>query len=242
MTDRGRDALRHSAQRFEVGPSALEWDGTSLTVRIDEIAAPPLPGRVRGTVRLVPAAITDVEMPLTPDGAHVWRPFAPVARIAVDLEAEGWTWDGHGYLDGNFGTRALEADFSHWTWGRFPDGDGTLCFYDADRRDGTHLASAARFAPDGRVETVTPPPLRPMRRTLWQVRRTTRGDAGSTPRQVKPMLEAPFYSRAMVETTLSGHRTVGVHEALDLDRFASPWLKPMIALRVPRRPRWTFRD
>jgi carotenoid 1,2-hydratase len=36
--------------------------------------------------------------------------------------------------------------------------------------------------------------------------------------------------------------TTGVHEALDLTRFAKPWLKPMLALRVPRRASWTFAD
>ena len=56
------------------------------------------------------------------------------------------------------------------------------------------------------------------------------------------MLDAPFYSRSMVETVLDGETTVGVHEALDLNRFRSPWLKPMIALRVPRRRNWEFGD
>jgi carotenoid 1,2-hydratase len=31
-----------------------------------------------------------------------------------------------------------------------------------------------------------------------------------------------------------------VHEALDLDRFRGPWLMPMLAVRVPRRPGWRF--
>jgi carotenoid 1,2-hydratase len=54
------------------------------------------------------------------------------------------------------------------------------------------------------------------------------------------MLDAPFYSRAMVETTLDGQPTIGVHEALDLRRFRQPWLKPMLACRVPRRAGWSF--
>jgi carotenoid 1,2-hydratase len=37
----------------------------------------------------------------------------------VDL-TQGHRWEGHGYFDANFGTRALEADFAYWTWGRFP--------------------------------------------------------------------------------------------------------------------------
>jgi carotenoid 1,2-hydratase len=52
------------------------------------------------------------------------------------------------------------------------------------------------------------------------------------------MLDAPFYSRSAVETQLDGERTVGVHEALDLTRFRSPLLKPMLAVRVPRRRHW----
>jgi carotenoid 1,2-hydratase len=77
-------------------------------------------------------------------------------------------------------------------------------------------------------------------RTLWALPRRTRADAGAVPRQLLGMLDAPFYARAMVETTIGGAVVRGVHEALDLRRFASPFLKPMIALRVPRRPGWRF--
>ena len=44
----------------------------------------------------------------------------------------------------------------------------------------------------------------------------------------------------MVRTVLDGEDSVGVHEALDLRRFRSPLLKPMLAVRVPRRPGWRF--
>ena len=54
------------------------------------------------------------------------------------------------------------------------------------------------------------------------------------------MLDAPFYSRAAVQTTLNGQKVTGVHEALDLKRFRSPLLKPMLAVRVPRRAKWSF--
>ena len=57
-----------------------------------------------------------------------------------------------------------------------------------------------------------------------------------------PMLDAPFYARSLVKTQLFGEVTTGVHEALDLTRFAKPWLKPMLAVRVPRRARWVFKD
>ncbi|WP_375279682.1 carotenoid 1,2-hydratase [Pseudooctadecabacter sp.] len=240
MTDRGRSALRQTEDTFTVGPSSLHWDGTSLTIDINEISAPPVISRVRGQIKLTPKAVTSKELLLTNDGAHVWRPFAPISDITVDLEADGWQWDGHGYFDSNFGTRALEEDFSFWTWGRYPTSDGAVCIYDAERRDGTTLDSAIGFSPDGDMAYTDAPPRTPFKRSLWQVRRETRADAGTTPRQVLPMLDAPFYSRSAVETTLNGERVTGVHEALDLNRFASPFLKPMLACRVPRRAKWRF--
>ena len=79
-----------------------------------------------------------------------------------------------------------------------------------------------------------------MKRSLWALYRETRADLGYQPYQVRPMLDAPFYNRAAVRTQLDGEEVTGVHESLDLTRFRSPLLKPMLAVRVPRRPRWRF--
>jgi carotenoid 1,2-hydratase len=240
MTDRGRAALRQSADNFTVGPSSMRWDGTRLVIDVNEIGSLPLVSRVRGQIRVMPRAITSVELPLTPDGTHIWRPFAPVCDIEVDLEAKGWTWSGHGYFDANFGTRALEQDFSRWTWGRYPTRGGATCFYDAVRRDGSSLGVGISFDHDGRAQMIAPPPRARFSRSLWAVARETRADPGYVPQQVRPMLDAPFYTRAVVRTMLDGEETEGVHEALDLDRFRSPLLKPMLAVRVPRRANWHF--
>ncbi|MEM1375245.1 MAG: carotenoid 1,2-hydratase [Pseudomonadota bacterium] len=241
MTDRGASALRVSRDTFTVGPSSMRWTGKELVIDINEVSGPPIVSRVRGQVRVRPTAVTDVEMPLTPDGAHVWRPFAPTSRISVDLDAPGWQWDGHGYFDANFGTRALEQDFSYWNWGRFPRGDGSVCFYDADRLDGSKLATAVAFDAAGRASVPkNPPPLTRFKRSLWQVRRETRADPGHMPVQVQNMLDAPFYSRSAVRTRIDGQDCVGVHEALDLVRFRSPLIKPMLAVRVPRHAKWRF--
>lgn len=240
MTDRGRSALRQSRDTFTVGPSSLHWDGQRLTIDVNEISAPPIVSRVRGRITLTPSALSSVELPLTPQGTHIWRPFAPTCAIDVDLEAKGWQWTGHGYFDANFGTRALEQDFAFWTWGRFPTGTGSTCFYDATRLDGSDLTAAMHFDADGNARTIAPPPKAPLPRSLWQVRRETRADAGHRPRQVQNMLDAPFYSRSAVSTMIDGEETTGVHEALDLTRFRSPLLKPMLAVRVPRRAKWEF--
>ena len=241
MTDRGRAALRQSRDTFEVGPSKMLWNGRQLVIDIDEIGAPPMVTRVKGRITLTPAAVTDIEVALTPDGAHIWRPFAPSAHIEVDL-TQGNRWQGHGYFDANFGSAALEADFKTWSWGRYPTKAGATCFYDAIRADGSKLALGLTVARDGSARVIAPPPLTPFKRTLWALRRETRADAGVVPQQVMPMLDAPFYSRSLVQTQLFGEVTTGVHEALDLTRFAKPWLKPMLAMRVPRRARWTFKD
>jgi carotenoid 1,2-hydratase len=237
MTDRGRAAVDVSEHRFGIGPSAMSWDGARLVVEVDEIASPPLVGRMRGTITFTPTGLTEAELSLTPDGAHIWRPYAPIGRIAVDLGARG-RWQGHGYFDHNRGSRALEADFSFWTWGRYPHRGGASLFYDAVRRDGSALGAALHVRPDGRVEPLDAPPPVPFRRSLWAVRRETRADPGHRPRQVLAMLDAPFYCRSVVETRLGGEVVQGVHEALDLDRFRGPWLMPMLAMRVPRRRGW----
>lgn len=239
MTDRGRPALRASADCFRVGPSALHWDGRQLVIEVDEISSPPVVSRVRGRITLTPSAITPTALDLTPDGRHRWRPFAPVARIDVQL-SQGHQWQGHGYFDANFGEAALEADFDFWTWGRFPHAGGATCFYDATRRDGTDLATALHFTPEGESTHIDAPPLTRFARSRWAVRRETRADTGTRPRQVLAMLDAPFYTRAVVETRLGGETCQGVHEALDLTRFRGPWLMPMLALRVPRRRGWRW--
>ena len=241
MTDRGRGALRQTVDSFTVGPSSLRWVGGKLAIEVNEVSSLPLISRMIGQILITPSGLTDLELPLTETGSHIWRPFAPTARIDVDL-GKGWQWSGHGYFDANFGTRALEQDFDYWTWGRFPVEDGSVCFYDAVRRDGSDLAVGVGFAADGSRIDVEMPPTGRVSRSLWAVRRETRADDGFRPHQTKSMLDAPFYTRSVVRTKINGHETEGVHEALDLNRFRGPWLMPMLAVRVPRRAGWRFEE
>ena len=237
MTDRGAGALRQSRDTLEIGPSRMHWTGRELVIDVDELGAPPMVTRVRGRIVVTPAAVTQTEALLTPDGRHLWRPFAPMAHVSVAL-SQGHEWEGHGYFDANFGSRALETDFGFWTWGRFPMRDRTLCFYDATRRDGSRLALAVEADRSGEVRLIEAPPPVSMARSAWLVRRETRADPGTRPRQALSLLDAPFYSRSLVRTRIGGEETLGMHEALDLARFRQPLMKPMLAVRVPRRARW----
>ena len=237
MTDRGEEALGLTRSTIQIGPSQMRWNGDQLIITFRERTTPHI-GVLEGEVRVTPSAITQVEAALSPDGAHVWRPFAPVAGIEVAIDRPGWTWSGHGYFDANFGHRALEADFSYWTWGRFPTPRGATCFYDSTMRDGTHDTLSVAFDEDGRVERVPAPPRAKIARPPWLVRRETRADKGYRPKQTLAMLDAPFYNRAVIRTQINGRETEGVCEAVDLDRLRGPWLMPMLAVRVPRRRRW----
>ncbi len=237
MTDRGAGALRQSRDALQIGPSQIAWQNGVLVMDIAEYSALPRLGKVTGQIRLTPSAVTDVQADLTPDGRHVWRPFAPVARIDVDI-SPGHRWSGHGYFDANFGAAPLEADFNHWTWGRYPRVGGASVFYDALRCDGSRLELGVDFDPAGRAFAVSPPPVSPLPRTAWGIARHTRGDKGTTARQRMALLEAPFYARTMVETVLMGEPVTGMHETLDLRRYDSKLVQAMVACRVPRRVRW----
>ena len=221
----------------------MHWDNHCLVVDIDEVSSPPLVNRIRGQVRIIPSAITTVELPLCIDNSHLWRPFAPISKIEVDIDRPGWSWVGHGYFDANFGTRALEEDFDYWTWGRFPVPTGTKCFYDVIRRDGSKHAHGYAFSKDGEAHAIDHlPPNARLPRSHWAVYRETRAEEGVKVKQILPMLDAPFYTRAAVRTQLDGQTTTGVHEALDLRRFRNPILMFLLACRVPRRAKWQFKN
>ena len=92
MTDRGSSALQQSKSSLTVGPSSMIWDEVekSLVISINEISSLPFVSRVKGTIIVKPKSVTDVELPLTSSGTHIWRPFAPTAEIEVDLNMSGW--------------------------------------------------------------------------------------------------------------------------------------------------------
>lgn len=234
MTERGAGTLMREPDRFVIGPSALTWDGTALTIAIDEIAV-PVPQRLRGTVRLFPSALTEHAEMLDAAGRHRWRPIAPVGRVEVAMDRPALAWAGHGYWDANEGDEPLEDGFATWTWSRAPVGSGTAVLYDAVRRDGSAVSLALRFGADGRVTPVQAPPEAALPATLWRIPRRTRADAGAMPHVLATLEDAPFYARSTLATRLFGADTTAVHESLSLDRFRTRWVKLLLPFRMPRR-------
>ena len=231
MTERPRDAVNRTGTTFSVGPSSMAWDGNALTIRIDEIAV-PLPGRVRGTVRVVPTAITAQSFSLNDAGGHRWWPIAPCARVQVMLENPHLRWQGDGYFDMNRGDAPLEQGFCDWQWARGATRDGAAVLYQARRRDGSRVDLAMTFDAQGRMQTFAPPPAVDMRRTGWRIGRSVPSE--ETAHIVRTLEDAPFYARSVVAAKLQGEPVLLMHESLSLDRFRRALVQAMLPFRMPR--------
>lgn len=233
MTERGRAGLRRDATHLEIGPSSLRWEGDALVVHLDERSL-PLPRRLRGTVRVHPTALTGHQLVLDGGGVHRWRPIAPRARVEVSLTEPDVRWSGAGYLDSNAGSGPLEDSFVRWDWSRGTTRDGTVILYDVARRDDTQQGFAMHVDRRGQVEPFTPPRRIALPSSRWLVQRRTRADEHVAPRVVQTLLDAPFYARSVIASSLRGEPVVSMHESLSLDRFRAPLVQAMLPFRMPR--------
>ena len=236
MTERGARHVKRSASSLQIGPSSMVWDGKALSLQIDEVTA-PWPSRIRGTVRLQPAALMNQSYALDTAGRHRWRPIAPCARVEVELSHPGLRWSGAAYLDSNQGDAPLEHDFVRWDWSRAAlSGQRTAVLYDVTRRQGAPLSLALAFDPNGGVQPFEAPPHATLPPAMWRVARGTRSDEGSVARVRETLEDAPFYARSVVNAQLLGEPVTAMHESLSLDRFSSAWVQAMLPFRMPRRP------
>ena len=231
MTERPRGAVSRTANSLTVGPSQLFWDGTSLTIRINEISV-PIPGRIGGTVRVVPTAVTQQAFSLNEHGNHWWWPIAPCARVQVSLDRPHLRWQGDGYFDMNGGDAPLECSFSDWQWSRGATQNGTAILYEAQRRDGSRVELAVTYDPQGRMQVFEPPPAVTLKRTGWRIGRSVRSDGEAS--IVRTLEDAPFYARSIVSVKLLGEPVTLMHESLSLDRFKMPLVQAMLPFRMPR--------
>jgi carotenoid 1,2-hydratase len=230
MTERGAASVQRGRDFLSIGPSSVSWDGTALTVRIEEVGM-PLPRRVRGSVRLYPSAVESRVLTLDSGGHHRWQPIAPCARVEVALEQPGVSWSGPGYFDTNDGDRPLEADFVRWDWSRAPLPGGTAVLYDVQRRD-QRMTLAMRYASGGGVEDFPAPPEVALPKTRWRVPRSV---CAGAPAVVETLEDTPFYARSVIAGDLLGQRVTAMHESLSMQRFTFPLVQAMLPFRMPRR-------
>ena len=232
MTERSRASMSRTAEHFAVGPSSLHWDGNALTIEVDEWSN-PLPRRVRGRIRVHPAALSARTWALDDDSRHHWGPLAPSARVEVALTHPDLRWQGRGYFDSNEGSEPIERPFASWDWSRSVLADnGTAVIYDVRQKTGEDRVLALRFAPDGSVTDFEPDARRRLSRTFWRVPRQMR--SADTPRLLETLEDTPFYQRAVLEATLSGERALTFHESLDVAKLERLSTRLMLPWRMPR--------
>ncbi len=233
MTERPAASVQREKSQFQVGPSSVRWERDRMVLDVNETGFPSLLP-IRGRVTVHPSGLGQRAVPLDAKGTQTWWAIAPVARIEVELDRPDLKWSGHGYIDMNYGSTMLEEGFRRWDWSRLTLSDGTAVLYEAERRDDSNVALGLKFDKDGQDSTFDLPPASPMKKTLWRVHRTTRADPGGAPQELMRCEDSPFYSRSVIGSRILGETVTGMHESLDLDRFASPFVKMLLPCRMPR--------
>lgn len=234
MTERGRRHVHRDRQNFQVGRSALRWDGRELLITLDELAV-PMPRRVRGTLRVRPQGLCSYAAGLDPAGAHRWGPIAPCAQVEVTMDEPSLRWQGHAYLDSNEGDEPIAGPFAHWDWMRatLPDGRTAVVYDVRLKASSSPRLIAAAFSADGTVEAFEPPPRHALPATGWRIHRHVRS---AVPPQVQRGLEdTPFYARSLLQVGLCGESVTAVHETLSIPRLDSALTRLMLPWRMPRR-------
>ena len=233
MTERGQRHVARSQHRLQIGPSAMQWQDDTLTIDIDEFTF-PIPGRIKGRIRVRPEFLCDRVFALDSANRHQWWPMAPRARIEVDIDSLSVHWRGGGYLDQNFGSEPLEDGFESWHWSRAAVGSEAVILYDIVRRGGAQAALALRVDSSGQIGAFEPPGTVPLGRTpIWRMDRRTQAEGSSS---IGATLEdTPFYARSHIRTKRLGVETSAMHESLALGRLRSPISKSLLPWRMPRQ-------
>jgi carotenoid 1,2-hydratase len=235
MTERGTADLQQSAQSLVIGPSAMRWDGSMLTIDVDEVCT-PIPRRLKGQIRLRVDRVYDAAWYLDPEQLHRWWPINPSAQLEVELEYPDIRWSGKGYFDCNDGKVPLENSFRYWNWSSAPlAAGGAAILYAVVGRDGQARDLALHYGANGTIGDFEPGSVVNLPSTRWGVKRQTHCHDTDRPRVIWSLVDSPFYSRSVLSTELMGEPVVAVHESLDLDRFVSPVVQKMLPFRVARK-------
>lgn len=232
MTERDGRSVARSPDTFRVGRSQLEWNAGRLEVLVNERSA-PFGQRLEGRIVVEPAVSNARDFALDPGGRHRWSPLAPCGRLTVHMDAPNVEWRGDAYIDTNWGTRALEDDFSGWHWSRQSSPEAATIAYAATLRDGRSRSLALGVDRErGITETTLAPAVR-LPVTGWRIGRTAFSEAPL--RVVSTLEDTPFYARSLVAAEGGNARSVSMHESLSLERFRSTWVRGLLPFRMPRR-------
>jgi carotenoid 1,2-hydratase len=220
--------VARSPIHLTIGKSTLALSGNTLLLSIDEQAASGSKV-IRGTVEIDLRDVLNHSFDLNGDGKHTWRPIQPTARCQVSLESPAVRFSGAAYVDSNHGTEALEDGFTRWNWSRATSAEGVSWIsYETESKNekrALHL-----FHSEGALERVIAPAA---------VTRLSKGSYGlvstgriDTLESVQTLEDSPFYARSLVTGQIGSHTVTMVHEHVDLERFAKPWVQFLIPFRM----------
>jgi carotenoid 1,2-hydratase len=224
---------QRSPNRLQIGNSVAHWHQGALHVDLDEPAGLLKP-RLRGSLILRPSPASTHPGPrsLHASGRHSWWPVAPCARLEVHLNQPGLRWSGRAYHDTNFGSEPLGQAFLSWHWQRTWHPDGTLIWYRPVARQGAAAPALGLLCrPNGEQEVMALPAEQAFSKTRWGLCRQATGSLIERRR----LEDTPFYARALTQVQVDGHSLSGMHEQVDLQRFARPWVQFLLLFRL-RRP------
>lgn len=233
LTERRRHEVSRTRDELVIGRSVMRWEHGALRVDLDERRA-PFGGRIRGRVRLEPGPVLSHHAVLDAKGRHHWWPVTVNARAVVELDEPGLRFSGNAYHDVNAGDEGLEDGFSSWSWSRGATRSGAVVAYDVTRRSGEKASLGVRVDRRGVATPLGESAWSPLPRTRWRLERHTRSDREGGAQLARTLEDTPFYARSLVESTLHGERVRAVHEVVDLDRFASSWVRFLLPFRMHR--------
>lgn len=238
MTERGGKWIYRDQNTFQIGPSQLHWDGSSLAIDIAERAI-PFGQKVAGKIRIYPQQLFTSVATLDDAGKHRWGPIAPSARVEVEMMHPQIQWKGHAYFDSNEGDEAISNPFTEWDWSRASLRDGsTAVIYDVRQKNGIEKLIALRFKPDGSIEPFQAPARQALKKTGWRIQRHMRSDLGSIVSTTQLLEDTPFYARSILQSRLLGESVVSMHETLNVPRLVATSTQLMLPWRMPRIPRF----
>ncbi len=235
MTERGQDAVKQSSNLFSVGPSSLELQNGQLVINVNEWTA-PIPGRLKGQIRVTPLTVVENPITLNQHANHYWHPIAPICEVDVALSHPMRRWTGRGYFDTNWGAEPIEAGFRNWDWSRtnLPDGRSAI-LYNGIKKNGKPFSLGLCIDHKGNVSPFKAGDSQALKKSLWRINRQTQSDDNFDPVVVATLEDAPFYARSMIRTSILGYPVTAMHESLNLDRFSSTWVKALLPFKMPRR-------
>lgn len=228
MTEKPKAALAQSPDSLVLGRSRMEQRDDGFIISIDERTA-PFGSSIRGVIRISPGPMNDHSFILDSSEQHQWQPIAPACRLALDFEQPNLQFEGHGYLDRNFGKRALESDFESWNWNR-SNSKTPIISYVTKEWNGSGKALQLEFRQDGSCVMQEQDPAFDLERTLWRVHRTVRTPVA--PQRVVTLEDTPFYSRSKLDVNHAGQNMIFMHESLCMKRFKKEWVRFLLPFRI----------